>query len=406
MRISLGVAVLLVVAISARAQQGSYLFVWSGDQAKKASDFLAVINADPTSAKYGQVVASIAAPGGFGYAHHTELQMPADGFLLANSFGTGRTMLFDLRDPRHPTLATSFGGVNGLTYPHTFLRLPDNHVLVTFQYAGAMDPKTAGGGVAVIDERGKPLRSASAMDPAASSELIRPYSAVVIPKLDRLVSTNHSMMMNADGYARSVQVWRFSDLKLLKTIPLPAGPHGYEQLEPGEPRVLDDGKTVLIHTFMCGLYEMNDVDTDHPRVHFLHTFEGVQCGVPLLLGHFWIQTLSTARAVVVEDISNPEHMREVSRVTFDSMQFPHWISADSSGHRLVVDSGGYGADRVYILNFNPETGQLQLDERFRDSGSDQPGFNMDGKSWPHGFQGDAFPHGAVFSLTAAAAKYR
>jgi hypothetical protein len=31
---------------------------------------------------------------------------------------------------------------------------------------------------------------------------------------------------------------------------------------------------------------------------------------------------------------------------------------------------------------------------------------MDGKSWPHGFQGDAFPHGAVFSLTAAAAKYR
>ena len=215
---------------------------------------------------------------------------------------------------------------------------------------------------------------------------------------------NHSMMMNADGYARSVQVWRLSDLKLLKTIALPAGPHGYEQLEPSEPRVLDDGKTVLIHTFMCGLYEMNDVDTDHATVHFLHTFEGVECGVPLLLGHFWIQTLSTARAVVVENISNPEDVREVSRVTFDSMQFPHWISADSSGRRLVVDSGGYGANRVYILNFNPETGELQLDERFRDSVSDQPGVNMDGKSWPHGFQGDAFPHGAVFSVTAAAAK--
>ena len=74
-------------------------------------------------------------------------------------------------------------------------------------------------------------------------------------------------------------------------------------------------------------------------------------------------------------------------------------------HPLVkLDSGGYGANRVYILNFNPETGELQLDERFRASGSDQPGVNMDGKFWPHGFEGDAFPHGAVFSLTAAAAK--
>lgn len=401
-RSSLGVAVLLFGMVSARAEQVSYLFVWSGDVARKANDFLAVLNADPASAQYGQVVASVATPGGFGLPHHTEPQMPADGFLLANSFHAGRTQLFDLRDPVHPKVAASFGGVKGLTYPHTFLRLPDNHLLVTFQYEGMMDPKTKGGGVAVIDERGNPLRWASATDPAAGNESIHPYSAVVVSRLDRLVTTNHSMMMNVDGYSRAVQVWRFSDLKLLNTIALPEGPHGYEQLEPGEPRVLDDGKTVLIHTFMCGLYAMNDVDISHPKVHFLHTFEGAQCGVPLLLGHFWIQTLSSARAVVVEDISSPEHMREVSRVTFDSKQWPHWISADSSGRRLVVDSGGYGADRIYILNFNPETGKLQLDERFRDPGSDQPGVDMDGKSWPHGFKGDAFPHGAVFSLAAPA----
>jgi hypothetical protein len=29
---------------------------------------------------------------------------------------------------------------------------------------------------------------------------------------------------------------------------------------------------------------------------------------------------------------------------------------------------------------------------------------MDGKSWPHGFRGDAYPHGSVFSRPGVAAK--
>jgi hypothetical protein len=40
---------------------------------------------------------------------------------------------------------------------------------------------------------------------------------------------------------------------------------------------------------------------------------------------------------------------------------------------------------------------VKLDERFRDRGSDRPGVSMDGKSWPHGFRGNAYAHGTVFS---------
>jgi hypothetical protein len=50
-----------------------------------------------------------------------------------------------------------------------------------------------------------------------------------------------------------------------------------------------------------------------------------------------------------------------------------------------------------MVNFDGESGALKLDENFRDAGSAKPGVSMDGKSWPHGFHGDAYGHGTVFS---------
>jgi hypothetical protein len=41
-----------------------------------------------------------------------------------------------------------------------------------------------------------------------------------------------------------------------------------------------DGKTVLIHTFACGLYQMDGIDTEHPSVRHVKTFAGKQCDVP------------------------------------------------------------------------------------------------------------------------------
>jgi hypothetical protein len=156
------------------AQSNSYLFVWAGDDAKKSNDFLAVLDADSKSTHYGQAVPSVAVPGPTGTPHHTELEMPEDGFLLANGFESGRTMLFDLREPLHPSLVTSFGDLDGYMHPHTYVRLPNGHVLATFQYHGGHEPKSDGGGLVEFDERGHVIRSSSAMDAAAKSELIRP----------------------------------------------------------------------------------------------------------------------------------------------------------------------------------------------------------------------------------------
>lgn len=385
------------------AQNNSYLFVWAGDDAKKSNDFLAILDADAASPHYGQAVASVAVPGPGGTPHHTELEMPEGGFLFANAFESGRTMLFDLRDPLRPSLVTSFGDLDGYMHPHTYVRLPNGHVLATFQYHGGHDPKSDGGGLVEFDEGGHLIRSSSAIDATAKGELIRPYSLVVVPALDRIVSTN-TAMHEKDGDSRTVQVWRLSDLKLLRTLLLPPGPRGSEQKFPGEPHILADGRTVLVHTFACGLYQMVGIDTDKPSVRHLQTFDGEQCDVPLRISHYWVQAQSSLHALAAYDISDLGHIREVSRITFDDKQKPHWIAADADGRRIVLNSGEYGEHRLFLVNFDPQTGSLSLDGRFRDAGSERPGVSMDGKSWPHGFHGDAYAHGTVFSRPATVVK--
>ena len=71
------------LACSAPAPVGSYLFVWVGDRDRKASDFLGVIDANPSSPKYGAIVASLATGESGSLPHHTEQEMPEFQSLVA-----------------------------------------------------------------------------------------------------------------------------------------------------------------------------------------------------------------------------------------------------------------------------------------------------------------------------------
>src|SRR5260370_21659898 len=114
---------------------GHYLFAWTGDLAAKGNDFLAVIDADPASPAYGRLVTTVATDQQTGVIHHTEYTMPSSGMLFANDHYAGRTFIFDLRDPLHPQVAASFTEMAGYMHPHSYLRLPNGHVLATFQHA-------------------------------------------------------------------------------------------------------------------------------------------------------------------------------------------------------------------------------------------------------------------------------
>ena len=154
----LGVAVcsVAVPAHSAQPQSaaaGHFLFVWAGDRALQGNDFLAVIDADPASASYGQLVTTLATDQQTVRVHHTEYSMPASGMLFANDHDVGRTFIFDLRDPLHPKIITSFTDMAGYMHPHSYLRLPNGNVLATFQHShhggGGSTGKT---GALTVDE--------------------------------------------------------------------------------------------------------------------------------------------------------------------------------------------------------------------------------------------------------------
>src|SRR5262245_44562817 len=103
-------------------------------------------------------------------------------------------------------------------------------------------------------------------------------------------------------------------------------------------------------------------------------------------------------SVVVLDATNPEQPREVSRVRFSEDEGPHWLAIDPTGRRVVVNSGGNSkGNRLFVLNFDPASGALAMDERFRDPGGSRDGIDLSAKIWPHGFSGKAVPHGTVFS---------
>src|SRR6266436_6758420 len=157
---------------------GHYLFAWTGDADGKGNDFLAVIDADPASSSYGRLVTTVATDQQTMMVHHTEYTMPASGMLFANDHDAGRTFIFDVRDPLHPKVATSFTDMAGYMHPHSYLRLPDGKVLATFQHAhhGGSEGQTgATGGLVEIDDQGNVIRSASNADPAFADALLMPY---------------------------------------------------------------------------------------------------------------------------------------------------------------------------------------------------------------------------------------
>jgi len=377
------------------AKHGHYLFAWAGDAAHKGNDFLAVINADPAAPAYGHLVTSVVTDQQTMKAHHTEYTMPASGMLFANDHEAGRTFIFDLRDPLQPKVASSFGDMAGYMHPHSYVRLPNGHVLATFQHThhAEHDPSMGvTGGLVEIDDQGEVVRSASNADAAFATALLKPYGLVVIPKLDRVVMTNSSMELDDIFSGVTYQVWRLSDLKLLKTAYFDVGENRYAQISPEEPRLAADG-SVLVQTLGCGLERITDIGTDELKSQLVYSFPGNWCGVPTIVGHYLILSVPATHGLIVLDIENGAKPVEVSRVKISDTYEPHWTGWDAKTNRVVVTGS---EPRLYVVTFNPATGAMAMDETFHDADG-KIGFNFADRDWPHGWKGTGIPHGAVFS---------
>jgi hypothetical protein len=401
-----------VITAAPDSKGSPYLFIWSGDASHKTSDFLAVLDAQTSSPTYGHIIASLPIGLAGTMPHHTEYEFPEGDVLFANGWTGNRTFLFDLRHPLQPRLMAQFTERDGYTFAHSFARLPGGHVLATFQSHG--EGYAPGGGLVELDDSGTLVRSASALDPAVGKDVIWPYSLTIVPQSDRVVSTSTTMgwpdwatlpqgswslQKINDQHTRHLQVWRLSDLRLLKTVTLAPDSNGEHNLDPAEPRLLPGG-SVLVSTFSCGLYRVKDLDRTQPSADLVYSFPGgadmhTMCSVPVVVGHYWIQTVGAVPGLIALDVSHPEKPVEVSRLKLDPrFAMPHWLAADRKSNRLVIT--GDGQSWVLVAHFDPQSGVLSLDDSFREAGANQPGISFVRQEWPHGKSGPAVVHGALF----------
>lgn len=378
---------LFVWAMEARHPQASTLALNGADIAQRreaqglGKDFLAVFDIRPGNS-FGKLVTMLAV-GDAAMAHHTNYSEPPDDILYANDWAANRTYVFDLHDPQHLRLLRQFGSIGAYGYPHSFVHLSNGNTLATFQYSGGFNH--AAGGLVEIDPHGKVVRTASAI--VSGHPNIRPYSLAVIEKLDRIV-TGSADMMGAQA-SHATQVWRLSDLKLIATMQLPPQDDWFNDTaaDTSEPRMLADRKTVLVPSFNCGLYLVQGLAGDHPRMKHVYDFGYRVCEVPVVAGNFLLETMESGHAIVSLDVHDPAHPHEVSRILLPPDEYPHWLGLEPGGDRVAITGPGALATRVRFATIDRGSGKLTLDHAAIDLS----------RAWPDGWQGSAIPHGAVFS---------
>ncbi len=381
-----------------------YLAIWAGPQEYKEGNkvmtpagpsFVAIIDADTTSASYGSLVTSVPIGDMAMMAHHTEYVFPPGGVVFADDYMAGKAFLIDLRDPKTPKRIGVLEGVPGFEKPHSFRRLANDHVIATLQYGNGMKPGNPGG-IAEFDANGKLIRRASSADSSMPGAHIRNYGVEVLPAIDRMITT--SAPMDTEHTANTVQLWRLSDFKLLKTVTMPKVANDSIDQDPFEVRALPDGKSVMLDSYLCGMYHVT-IDNDTPRIDLVNALRSppqTGCSVPVIVGRYWLVPVAYGNRVVSFDISDPAHVKQVAELATDSTFKPHWLSADPGSDRIVMVGQDDGEPRVTIIRLDQATGALTWDDRFHDGDKSKHGVSFTRTDWPHGKEGHVMPHGALF----------
>ena len=335
--------------------------------------------------------------------------------MFANAHHHEMTLLVDTSDPLHPRIAKSMGPPPPFRFGHDFARVGNGKVLAGFLRSDGKSPvpedaQVPGnhGGLAEYTADGRLLRVASA-EVQGSKEPIRPYAIVPMLNIDRVVTTSAPMM--EDYSADVVQIWRYSDLKLLRTIAVPAGKRPDGTPLPGAarypfgPRLLGDG-SILMNSYGCGFYRLTNIASDHPELTNVYTIQVPEpakpggtrgaCSIPVIKGRYWIMPVGRAHTIVVLDISNPAQPREVSRLNTRDDYNPHWAALDPNSDRVVIGAELGGEQGIYLLKFDAHTGQLRFDESIG-LANEEPGYiDLEHQEWPHGKTGPAWAHAALF----------
>jgi len=410
-RLAGGVAamgLLLSIVLAAARDPEDTLLVWASDQAHIAPDFLAVIDFDRDSKKYGRVIRTVPLQGAGAVGnepHHVGLSKDgrtvALGGLLSVLRGQDEVFFFDVTRPRRPRFIRSDNPPLA-SITDEFAPLDNGGFLVTFM--GGADGAQPGR-VVEYDARTTRVQTWPTTPPPDG---FNPHGISIDEARNLMVTSDficplrtlHVHGGDAADIRGSVRVWDLARREITKTIVVgdPAKPAGTMevQLIPRDPRLraftagMVDDKLYLIDT---------QAGTAKPVFDFAVLSTPSAPAMPQLLkmnraGTRLFVTLNGAGKVVMFDIVRPDRPKLLSVVNLGAGSGPHFLRLTNDERRLVVTDyflvedlapGGIvnveGDHKIHVINVLPN--RLELDRRFNVD------FDRDISTGP------ARPHGVV-----------
>jgi hypothetical protein len=378
----------------------NHMFVWAGDQARTNPDFLAVVNFDEHSPKYGKVVTSVPLPGPGATGnepHHVGLSADgktlACGGLLSVLKGQHEIFFFDVTEPTAPHFISSADPpLSSIT--DEFYSLPEGGFLVTMM-GGPQGH--APGRVVEFNQKLEIVAEHPATPPEDGFD---PHGISVRPELNLMVtsdficpsSTLHAVAGGLD-LRGSVRVWDLKHRTILRTVPVPgAGGTIDVRLIPGDSEA---------RAYTAGMLDdqLYLVDTAHGTATSVFDFSSIaKGGWPQLMrmtrdGQRLFITMNQAGKVVMFDTSTPSKPSVIKILDLGKDAGPHYVQLTEDEKRLVVsdyflneDAFGKvhaeGDHKIHVAKVTRRN--LVLDPRF------QLDFNSAFATGP------ARPHGVAF----------
>jgi hypothetical protein len=358
-----------------------YLYVWTGDQARKTADFLAVVNFDENSPNYGKVITTVPlpAPGNtWNEPHHVGLsrdgKVLAAGGLLSVLKGQKEIFFFDLSNPESPKFISAADPPQS-SITDEFYALVGGGFLVTMM-GGAQGHHP--GRVVEFD---KDLKLVAEYPQKPPDDGFNPHGISVRPEINLMVTSDFicpSTTLHAvpgDLALRgSVRVWDFKEKTILRTIKIPGAMGTIDvQLIPldskgrGYTAGMADGQLYLLDTRQGTAKSVFDFATI------------AKGGWPQLMrltrdGKRLFVSMNMAGKVAMFDTSNPETPKVLNVLDLGANSGPHYLSLTGDESRLIItdyflneDEAGKvhaeGDHKVHVVKVSAK--DLILDPKFR-----------------------------------------
>jgi methanethiol oxidase len=214
------------VGIFEQGERESFVYVWTRDATGEASDFIAVVDADPASATFGEIVSTAPTGSTNNEAHHFGYTESADR-IFAGGMISNRVFVYHIGDdPRRLDLVRTVDlDPTGYTGPHTAYAVPGG-VLVTMM--GAAD-EHGSGAIVELDTNGDFVRAFPA--PLHQGRPIHLYDVSIRPKTNRMVASGlaHSAHFahgppDPEQVGNQIVIWDWEEGEVTQIVEVDAGP--------------------------------------------------------------------------------------------------------------------------------------------------------------------------------------